>query len=85
MAPALPVCFLTRPADPGGGMGPGVEQVVRMFQDAGCRDLSHHLYPGARHELFHEQNRREVWADLLDWLEDRLPPSGPLDGGTPNG
>ena len=24
-------------------------------------------------------------ADLLDWLEDRLPPSGPLDGGTPNG
>ena len=55
------------------------------FQDAGCRDLSLHLYPGARHELFHEQNRREVWADLLDWLEDRLPPSGPLDGGTPNG
>ena len=83
--PSVPVCFLSGQEDPVGGMGRGVEQVVRMFQDAGCRDLSLHLYPGARHELFHEQNRREVWADLLDWLEDRLPPSGPLDGGTPNG
>ena len=84
MDPSVPVCFLSGQEDPVGGMGRGVEQVVRMFQDAGCRDLSLHLYPGARHELFHEQNRREVWADLLDWLEDRLPPSGPLDGGTPN-
>lgn len=85
MDPSVPVCFLSGQEDPVGGMGRGVEQVVRMFQDAGCRDLSLHLYPGARHELFHEQNRREVWADLLDWLEDRLPPSDPLDGGTPNG
>ena len=85
MDPSVPGCFLSGQEDPVGGMGRGVEQVVRMFQDAGCRDLSLHLYPGARHELFHEQNRREVWADLLDWLEDRLPPSGPLDGGTPNG
>lgn len=85
MDPSVPVCFLSGQEDPVGGMGRGVEQVVRMFQDAGYRDLSLHLYPGARHELFHEQNRREVWADLLDWLEDRLPPSGPLDGGTPNG
>lgn len=85
MDPSVPVCFLSGQEDPVGGMGRGVEQVVRMFQDAGCRDLSLHLYPGARHELFHEQNRREVWADLLDRLEDRLPPSGPLDGGTPNG
>lgn len=85
MDPSVPVCFLSGQEDPVGGMGRGVEQVVRMFQDADCRDLSLHLYPGARHELFHEQNRREVWADLLDWLEDRLPPSGPLDGGTPNG
>lgn len=85
MDPSVPVCFLSGQEDPVGGMGRGVEQVVRMFQDAGCRDLSLHLYPGARHELFHEQNRREVWADLLDWLEDRLPLSGPLDGGTPNG
>ena len=84
MDPSVPVCFLSGREDPVGGMGRGVEKVVRMFRSAGCRDLSVHLYPGARHELFHEQNRQEVWNDLLDWLEGRLPPAEPLDGGTPN-
>ena len=85
MDPSVPVCFLSGREDPVGGMGRGVEKVVQMFRSAGCRDLSVHLYPGARHELFHEQNRREVWNDLLDWLEGRLLPAEPLDGGTPNG
>ena len=84
MDPSVPVCFLSGREDPVGGMGRGVEKVVQMFRSAGCRDLSVHLYPGARHELFHEQNRQEVWNDLLDWLEGRLPPAEPLDGGTPN-
>ena len=84
MDPSVPVCFLSGQEDPVGGMGRGVEKVVRMFRDAGCRDLSVRLYPGARHELFHEQNRWEVWADLLNWLEGRLPISKPLDGETPN-
>lgn len=84
MDPSVPVCFLSGQEDPVGGMGRSVEKVVRMFRDAGCRDLSVRLYPGARHELFHEQNRREVWADLLNWLEGRLPISKPLDGETPN-
>lgn len=84
MDPSVPVCFLSGQEDPVGGMGRSVEKVVRMFRDAGCRDLSVHLYPGARHELFHEQNRQEVWADLLNWLEGRLPISKPLDGETPN-
>ena len=51
---------------------------------AGGGYLSALPYPGARHELFHEQNRQEVWNDLLDWLEGRLPPAEPLEGGTPN-
>lgn len=84
MDPSVPVCFLSGQEDPVGGMGRGVEKVVRMFRDAGCRNLSVRLYPGARHELFHEQNRREVWADLLNWLEGRLPIFKPLDGETPN-
>ena len=84
MDPSVPVCFLSGQEDPVGGMGRGVEKVVRRFRDAGCRNLSVRLYPGARHELFHEQNRREVWADLLNWLEGRLPIFKPLDGETPN-
>lgn len=84
MEPSVPVCFLSGQEDPVGGMGRGVEKVVRMFRDAGCRDLSLRLYPGARHELLHEQNRQQVWTDLLNWLEGRLTIAEPLDGETTN-
>ena len=30
------------------------------------------LYPGGRHEMLHETNRREVMEDLLDWMEERM-------------
>ena len=59
--------------DPVGGMGRGVRKVAGMFQAAGCRDVTLKLYPGGRHEMFHEVNRRQVLQDLLSWLEDKLP------------
>ncbi|MET7488365.1 lysophospholipase [Streptomyces sp. NPDC005538] len=31
-----------------------------------------HVYPGARHEVFHETNRSEVFADLIRFLDDVL-------------
>ena len=65
--------FLSGADDPVGGMGKGVRKVFRMFQSAGCRDLTLKLYPGGRHEMFHEVNRLEVFSDLLAWLEDKLP------------
>ena len=37
-----PVCFLSGQEDPVGGMGRGVEQVVRMFRTPAARDLSLH-------------------------------------------
>ena len=73
MDPEVPVLFLSGADDPVGGMGKGVEKVFRMFQSAGCRDLTRKLYPGGRHEMFHEVNQREVFSDLLAWLEDKLP------------
>ncbi|MEN9288217.1 MAG: hypothetical protein RLZ88_887, partial [Actinomycetota bacterium] len=30
-------------------------------------------YHGARHEVFNESNRLEVFADLLSWLDEQLP------------
>lgn len=77
MDPSVPICFLSGQEDPVGGMGRGVEKVARLFRTAGCQNLSVHLYPGARHELLHEQNRCEVWADLLNWLEGHLPIPSP--------
>ena len=70
MDPATPVCFLSGDQDPVGGMGKGVKKVVGMFQKAGCRDVTVRLYPGGRHEMFHETNAQEVFEHLLSWLEE---------------
>jgi alpha-beta hydrolase superfamily lysophospholipase len=32
-------------------------------------ELTEHVYPGARHEVFHETNRAEVFADLIRFLD----------------
>ena len=73
MDPDIPVLFLSGADDPVGGMGRGVRKAAGMFQAAGCRDVTLKLYPGGRHEMFHEVNRRQVLQDLLSWLEDKLP------------
>ena len=64
-----PIGLFSGGEDPVGGMGKGVEKVLTMFQDAGCRKVSMKLYPGARHEILNEVNRQEVYADFLAWLE----------------
>ena len=73
MAPDTPVLFLSGDQDPVGGMGRGVQKVRKMFLEAGCTDVTLKLYPGGRHEMFHETNQQEVFRDLLAWLEDKLP------------
>lgn len=72
MNPNTPIFFLSGDQDPVGGMGAGVRKVYRMFQHAGCRDLTLKLYPGGRHEMFHETNQQEVLSDLLAWLEKKV-------------
>lgn len=36
-------------------------------------DVTLHVYPGARHEIFNETNRDEVHADLITWLDAHYP------------
>ena len=64
-----PVYFFSGDHDPVGGMGKGVQKVVQLFRQAGCTDVTLHLYPGGRHEMFHEANKQEVLTHLLRWLE----------------
>lgn len=40
---------------------------------SGLRDVTTLVYPGARHELFAERCQAEVRADLLAWLDQRMP------------
>ena len=68
----LPVLFIAGDADPVGNWGKGVQIVVRRFRDVGMEDVTLKLYPGARHEVLNELNRREVWDDVLRWIDEKI-------------
>ena len=72
MPEGLPVLFISGDHDPVGAMGKGVKKVARQFENAGIANVTVKLYPGARHELFNETNREEVYHDLISWLDEEL-------------
>ncbi|MEU5365442.1 lysophospholipase [Streptomyces sp. NPDC005925] len=65
----LPLLWLHGDDDrlvPLAGSRPGVEAL------GGGAPTAVRIYPGARHEVFHETNRPEVFADLTAFLNDAL-------------
>ncbi len=64
----LPTLMMSGGGDPVGNFGKGVRFVYDRLLRAGVQDLELKLYDGARHELFNETNRAEVFADITEWL-----------------
>jgi alpha-beta hydrolase superfamily lysophospholipase len=64
----LPIYLFSGDADPVGDYGEGVRAVYDSLVTAGCVSVTLKLYPGGRHEMLNELNRREVYADVLDWI-----------------
>lgn len=55
-------------ADPFAGGGALIELLGERYREAGLKDVTVTLYPGARHEIFNETNRDAITADVIDWL-----------------
>ena len=64
----LPILLISGEEDPVGEGGRGVRRAMEDLQETGCTNVAMQLYPGARHELFHEINREEVFSDIVDWV-----------------
>ncbi|MEZ4295331.1 MAG: alpha/beta hydrolase [Polyangiaceae bacterium] len=69
----LPVYVIAGSEDPVSEKTKGLTQLLRAYGKAGLTDVTHHFYPGARHEIFNEINREEVVHELLVWLSDKVP------------
>lgn len=65
----LPVFIISGDKDPVGKNSKGVIKVYNLFKKNGMKDLNMKLYKDARHEIFNEINREEVFKDLIDWLK----------------
>jgi len=68
----LPIYVFSGSEDPVGRRTKGVRQLLEAYARAGLTDVTHRFYEGARHEMLNEQNRDEVTANLVEWLEAKI-------------
>jgi len=82
LPPDLPILMLVGSDDTVGGERSALRLLKAYAERSGLRDLHLIVYEGARHEVFHETNREEVFADLVSWLADRVPAVREIDEGS---
>lgn len=65
----LPLYLFTGDSDPVNGNTQWFVPLAERYRQAGLREVSYHVYGGARHETLNETNRGEVVAGLIAWLD----------------
>ena len=68
----LKMLFVSGDKDPVGNCGKGVEDAVEFYKELHIANVQMKLYPNARHEILNEINREEVYADLLNWISEKI-------------
>jgi alpha-beta hydrolase superfamily lysophospholipase len=68
----LPIHFISGALCPVGNKTKGVMTMINRLKKYGIREITYKFYPDARHELFHEINREEVFKDIINWLDSHL-------------
>lgn len=65
---ALPIYLFSGSEDPVGQQLEGLRILMGRYRRAGLSNISHHFYPGGRHEMLNEINATEVRTNLLLWI-----------------
>jgi alpha-beta hydrolase superfamily lysophospholipase len=68
----LPIYLFSGSEDPVGQQLRGLHILIGRYRDAGLRDIAFDFYPGGRHEMLNEINRRQVQTRLLSWISQAL-------------
>ena len=67
----LPVFLIVGDGDPVGEWASTVKNLFKIYQKNGMENTELKIYPDARHELFNEINRDQVFADILNWIQKK--------------
>jgi len=68
----LPVFFISGALCPIGKKTKWVQANIKRYKGYGMKDVTYKFYNDARHELFNEINREEVFKDVINWLDSHL-------------
>ncbi|MHA1492308.1 MAG: serine aminopeptidase domain-containing protein [Promethearchaeota archaeon] len=68
----LPVYLISGSMDPTNDLTKNLFKLIERYKKYGIKDLTSKIYKDARHEIFNEINRNEVYKDVIDWLDSHL-------------
>lgn len=68
----LPILLTSGAMDPVGEYSKGINQVGDQLKATGHTNVTVKLYENARHEILNEINKDEVYADILNWLNNQI-------------
>lgn len=49
----------------------GIEKIVEKYKNNHVQDITFYVFEKRRHALLFEQNKKEIYLDILNWLNDR--------------
>ena len=65
----FPMLLVSGENDPIGDMGRGIRKIANRLDKQHFDHISVQIYPHMRHEPLHEQNKEQVYQDILDWID----------------
>ncbi len=65
----LPILIFSGDMDPVGENGVGVRKVCELYKKIGIKEVELKLYSDGRHEMLNELNKKDVYNDILNWIE----------------
>lgn len=65
---SMPILLMSGSMDPIGDYSKGVNEVYKTLKKTGHKYVTMKIYDGARHEILNEINRKEVFEDIIRWL-----------------
>ena len=68
----LPIFLFSGDKDPVGNFGKGIIKLYNAYKKHDIKDVTMKLYADGRHESLNEINRKEVMANIVKWLDERV-------------
>ena len=68
----LPVLLFGGSDDPAGNFGESIKKAAFLYREAGKQDVIYKIYQDGRHEMLNELNRKEVYEDIVSWMEEKI-------------
>ena len=67
---SLPILLISGQDDPVGDCGKGVQAIYNRMKKSGMENVTFQLFPGARHDLLHEETNGAEKARhcIADWI-----------------